>query len=185
MSHLFGSCGVVTSSRDITPHLMSFLPSKGSDVRSTGGICNPWVVIWDPTYPSVSASLVRISTVCFDMSSAIAEDALGNLGTPLCWVSCACTPIAVGVLVVGSVLPPIGEVGDACIKYGARDVRRNGGVVEDAWFKSLVSIGVGQRMKGIVLFPTCVPVEPFELCQILGKISHSLVHVAEALDFPL
>ncbi len=170
-------------SRDITLHSMSFLPSEGSDVRSTGGVGNVRVVIRDSTDSSISAMLVGIMAVGFDVSSAIAKGTLGDLGTPFCQVSCACTPVTVSVLVIWTILPPVGEVGDSCIEYGTGDVGRNGGIMEDTWFESSVCIGATQRVEGVILFPSRIPIEPLKLGQIFGEVCHLLMGVTEALDF--
>ncbi len=86
---------------------------------------------------------------------------------------------------VWAVFPPIGEVVDACIEYGAGNVRGYGGIVKDARFKLSVGIGASQHSKGVVLFPSCIPIEFFEPHQILSKVCHSVVSVAKALDFSL
>ena len=87
------------------------------------------------------------------------------------------------MFVVGAILPPVGEVGDSCVKHGRRDVGGEGSVVEDAWFKPSIGVGTGQRMKGVILIPSSVPVKLFKFCQIFGEIGHPLMGIAEALDF--
>src|SRR5258708_7796030 len=110
-------------SHDITPHLTSFLSSKGPDVCRTGGVSDAGMIIWDSTDSSISATLVGIMAVRFDMSSTIAEDTLDELGTSLHWVSHTCTPSTGGILIIRTILPTIGEVGNACIKHSAGDVQ--------------------------------------------------------------
>jgi hypothetical protein len=46
-------------SRDITPLLTSFLPSKGPDIQRIVGIGHPGVVIGDMAYSACSASFVE------------------------------------------------------------------------------------------------------------------------------
>ena len=139
------------------------------------------VYMTDPPFP---AMFVGIMAVCFNMSGAIAEDALRDLGTPLSWVPCSCAPFAVGVFVFQAVFPPIGEVCDTCIKYGVGNVRGYGGIVEDAWLESLISIGTSQHSEGVVFFPSHIPVEPFKFCQVFCKVGHLLMCIVESLDLP-
>ncbi len=119
----------------------------------------------------------------FDVSSAIAEDTLDDLGASFGGVSLMCAPFASGILIIQPIFPPIGEVGDSCVKHGARNVRGYRGIMKDAWFKLSICIGMSQHVKGVVLVPSCVPVKLFEFCQVFGKIHHLLMGVVEALDF--
>src|SRR5258708_3497331 len=171
-------------SRDITPHLMSFLPSKGPDVGRAWGIGILGVVIRDLADSSIMTSFVGIATMGFDMSCSVAEHTLIDLGAPLHGVPRACTLFTIGMLVIWAILPTIGEVGDSCIEYGRGDLGGERGVVKDAWFESSEHVCASQRMEGIVLIPPCVPIEPFEFCQVLGKIGHFLVGATEMLHLP-
>ncbi len=184
MSHLFGSCAVCDVSHDITLCSTSFLLSEGPDVCGTGGVGTTWVVIRDPADSSLSTVSVGISTVGFDVSRTIAKDTLVNLGASLHGVSCTHTPLTIHVLVIWAVLPTIGEVGNSHIEYGRGDVRREGGIMEDVWFESSVCIGASQGVERVILVPSCVPVELFELCQVFSEVRHLLMGIAELLDFP-
>ncbi len=143
------------------------------------------MVVRYSTDSSISAALVQIAAVCLNMASTIAKDTLGDLGAPLRGVSHVCAPLAVCVLVVWTVLPPIGEVGDACVEHSGGDVGGDGGVMEDTWLQSSICIHVCQCAEGVVLIPSCVPIDFFELCQLFGEVRHFLVGVAEALDLSL
>ena len=157
--------------------------SKGPGIHRTGGVGDAGVIIWDLADLSIPTAFVRVTAVHLNVSSAIAKDTLGELGAPLCRMPYMHTPSTVGVLVVRTVFPPIGEIIDACIKHGVGDIGGERGIVEDAWLESLVCIGMGQCMEGVVLFPLCVQIEFFKFCQIFGKVCHSVMGVTEALDF--
>ena len=142
------------------------------------------MVVWDSADPSISTSFVRVVAVCLNVPSTITEDTLGDLGASFGGMSLTCALFTIGVLVIWSVLPSVGEIGDSCIEYGAGDVRGYGGVVKDMWFESSVCIGTSQHAERVILIPLCVPVEPFEFCQVFGEVGHFLMGVMEALDFP-
>src|SRR5713226_10122743 len=96
-------CGI---SHDITLHLMSFSASEGPDICRTGGIGDAWVIIWHSADSSVSTMLVGVVAVCFNMSCAIAEDTLGELGASLHWMPCMGTPSIGGIFIIWAVLHP-------------------------------------------------------------------------------
>src|SRR5258708_19124635 len=143
------------------------------------------VVIWDLGDASVSASFMQVTAVCFDMSCAITEDTLRELGAVFHGVSFTCTPLTGGIFVPRAVLPSIGKIGDACIEYCTGDVGRDGGIMKDAWLELSVGIGTSQRMEGVILVPLCVPIKLFKLCQVFGEVHHPLMGVTESLDFSL
>ena len=168
---------------DITPLLMSFLLSKGPNVCLAGGVSNMGMVIGHATDLSLSTAFMRVAAVHFDMSGAIAKDTLCDLGTPLCGVSCARAPFAIGVLIVWAVFPPIGEVGNACVEYSRGNIGGYGGIVENPGLESSIGIGMSQCLEGVVLVPSHVPIEPFEFGQIFCKVGHPLMCISESLDF--
>ncbi len=90
-----------------------------------------------------------------------------------------------GILVVGAVLPSVGEVSNAGVKYSGGDVGRDRSIMEDARFQLLVCICAGQGTEGVILVPSHVPVEPLEFCQVFGEVRHLLMGIVEALDFSL
>ena len=111
-------------SHDITPCLMSFLPSEGPDVCSAGGVSDMGVVIRDSTDLSFTTVFVRVVAVHFDMSSTIAEDTLGDLGASLRGMSDPCTLLTMRVFIVWAIFPPVGKVGNAGIEYGQLGIAR-------------------------------------------------------------
>ena len=102
------------------------------------------VVIGYTTDSPCSASLMWVATVGFDVPGSITEDTLHDLGASLRRMSHTCAPLTVGIFIVRAILPSIGEVSDAGIEYGGRDVGRDRGIVEDAQFKSSVCICASQ-----------------------------------------
>ncbi len=163
---------------------MSFSLSKGPNVGSTGDVGDTRMVVGYAADSPFSTMLVGIVAVHFNVSGTIAEDTLCDLGTSFGWVSHSCAPFAVGVFVFWTILPSISEVCDACIEHGAGDIGGYGGVVEDTWLELSISIGASQRSEGVVFFPSHIPVELFEFCQIFRKVGHLLICVAESLDLP-
>ncbi len=151
-------------SRDITPLLMSILPSKGPDVGCTRGVSNLGVVVGYMADPPFSAPFVWVVAMHLNMSGTIAKDTLDKLGASFCWMSCSRAPSTGGMLIVWAVFPPIGEVGDASVKHGMGDVGGDGCIMEDAWLELSVCIGAGQCMERVVLLPSCVPIELLEPC---------------------
>jgi len=120
--------------------------SEGPNIGIARGVGNTGVVVGDTTDPSCSTAFVRVMTVGLNMPGAIAEDTLCDLGTPLCRVPCMHAPFTVGVLVFRAVLPPIGEISDACVEYSGGDVGRDRSIMKDARFESSICIGTGQCM---------------------------------------
>ncbi len=100
-------------------------------------------------------------------------------------MSCPRTPFAMRMFIIGAVLPSIGEVRNSCVKYCRRNVRREGGIVENVWLKSSVHIGMGQCAERVILIPSSIPIEPFEFCQVFSEVGHFLMGIAEMLNFPL
>src|SRR5260370_42183732 len=95
-----------------------------------------------------------------NVPSTITEDTLGDLGASFGGMSLTCALFTIGVLVIWSVLPYVGEIGDYCIEYGAGDVGGYGGVVKDMWFESCVCIGTSQHVERVILIALCVPRDP-------------------------
>jgi len=79
--------------------------------------------------------------------------------------------------------PPIGEIVDTGIEHGMGNVGGEGGIVEDMWLEVVKCVGTSQCSKQVVLFPSCVPVEFFEVHQVLGKVCHSFMGPAELPHF--
>src|SRR5258708_15392728 len=146
-------------SHDITPLLMSFSSSEGPDIGQRGGIGNAGVVIQYSADSPVMTAFVREATVGLDVSRTIAQHTLVDLGTAFSGVFHLCTPSTGSFIICWAVFPPIGEVVDACIKHSARDVRREGGILEDVWLKAAEHIGMSQHAERVVLLPLCVPIE--------------------------
>src|SRR5258708_33205862 len=94
-------------SRDITSRSTSFLLSKGPNICGTRGVSTAGVVVRDVADSSFSAALMGVAAVGLNMPRSIAEDTLIDLRTPLGWVSHLHTPLAVCMLVVGTIFPPI------------------------------------------------------------------------------
>jgi hypothetical protein len=132
-----GSC-------DITPLLMSFLPSKGSNIRGTVGIGHLRVVIRDMADLSSTAVPMWDATLFFEMPCQITEQALIDVCAFVCEVPRLSAPEAVGIVLVGAMFPPICEVVEPCIEYGSENVCSCWGIVEDMGFKMVEGIGSSQ-----------------------------------------
>jgi hypothetical protein len=170
-------------SRDITPLLTSFPSSEGSDVQGAVCVGHPGVVVGDATYSSCTTSLVRGSAVLFLVSVSVAQQALVDTGTVACRVPAPFTPLAAFVVLLGAVFPPVGEVIEAGVEHGSRDIRGRRGIVEDAWLEAAESVGPCKGSQGILFFPTRIVVKFLEVGQIFSQVSDVIVGFVEALHF--
>ncbi len=168
-------------SHDITPLLTSLLSSEGPNVGGAGGIRDAGMVIRHSADSSIATSLMGEVTVCFNVPCTITQYALHNLGAFFSRMPCSCTPSTGSIVVFWAMFPSVGKVINACIEHGMRDVRGEGGIMEDMWFKMMECIGVGQCSEGVVLLPSCVPVEFFEPCQVFSEVCHPFVGSVEML----
>jgi hypothetical protein len=98
-------------------------------------------------------------------------------------VSTPLAPLAVFVVLLGAVLPPIHKVIEAGIEYGPQDIQGRWSIVEDAWLEVAKHISASKGSQGVLLFPACVVVEFLEIGQVFGQVPDLIVGVAEALYF--
>jgi hypothetical protein len=75
------------------------------------------------------------------MPIPIAQEALIDSGAVTCGVPTPLALLASFVVLFRAVLPPVGEVVEAGVEHGPRDIRGRRGIVEDAWLKAAEGIG--------------------------------------------
>jgi hypothetical protein len=167
----------------ITPLLISFLPFEGPDVRGAVSVGHSRVVVRDTADSSSMAVLVQDATLFFEMPCLVTEQALVDVCTVVDEVARFPTPVAVCVVFIGAMLPPIHEVIEPCIEYSLGDIYHCWDIVEDMWLKVVESIGSGQGMQGVILLPLSVIILFLNIGQLLGQVSDPVVHALEALYF--
>jgi hypothetical protein len=131
-------------SRDITPLLTSVSSSEGPDVRCAIRIGDPGMVVGDATYSPGPTTLVGGSAVLFLVPVSVAQQTLVDSGAIPRGVSAPFAPLAPFVVLLWTMLPPIGEVVEAGIEHGARNVRGRRGIVKDAWLEAAEGVGAGE-----------------------------------------
>jgi hypothetical protein len=93
------------------------------------------------------------------------------------------TPLASFVVLFRAVLLPVGEVVEAGIEHGSRDIRGRRGIVEDAWLEAAEGVGPRKGSERVLFLPTRIVIQFLEIGQVLSQISDMIVGPAEALHF--
>jgi hypothetical protein len=78
------------------------------------------------------------------VSIPIAEQTLIDACTVTCGVPVPFAPLAMFVVLLGAMLPPICKVVEAGIKHGLWDIRGRRGIMEDAWLEAAEGIGMSK-----------------------------------------
>jgi hypothetical protein len=95
------------NSHDITPLLMSFLLSKGPDVRGAISIGHLGVIVGDMANLSGTAMSMWDAALLFKVPCSVTEQALVDVHAFMCEMAVSTTLEAVCVVFVGAVFPPI------------------------------------------------------------------------------
>jgi hypothetical protein len=82
------------------------------------------------------------SAVLLLVSVPVAQQTLVDSRAVACGVSTPFAPLASLVILFGAVFPPVGEVVEAGVEHGSRDIRGRWGIVEDAWLEAAEGVGL-------------------------------------------
>jgi hypothetical protein len=109
------------------------------------------MVIRDSADLSSMASFVRDMASFLHMPGSIAEQALVDVYTVVCNMPISFAPVAMLIVFVWAMFPPVHKVIEPCIEHGSRDVQDCWGIVEDMWFQPAKGICMGKSMQGVLL----------------------------------